>query len=191
LSPYEASHRATARIVEIAVVLGHRRLPWPEDRQRHDAASICFCAMLASILAGDATRRENSMPQKTLLRPEGLVQSPAFTHVAVVPPGATTVYIGGQNSVDGDGTLVGGDDVAAQTQQVMANLHVALAAAGAGAQDLVMMTILLVEGVDLAAAYPVAAAALEGAAPPVVAAFVAGLGVPGALLEVSAIAAVM
>jgi enamine deaminase RidA (YjgF/YER057c/UK114 family) len=130
------------------------------------------------------------MAQTSLLRPEGLVRSPAFTHVAVVPQGATTVYVGGQNAVDADGALVGGDDVAAQTQQVMANLHVALAAAGASVQDLVMMTILLVEGADLAAAYPVAAAELAGAAPPVVAVRVAGLGVPGALLEVSAVAAV-
>jgi enamine deaminase RidA (YjgF/YER057c/UK114 family) len=127
--------------------------------------------------------------QKSLLRPEGLVQSPAFTHVAVVPPGATTVYIGGQNAVTGDGTLVGDGDVAAQTQQVMTNLQVALAAVGASFDDLVMLTILLVEGVDLGAAYPVAAAALAGAAPPVVAARVVGLGVPGALLEVSAVAA--
>jgi enamine deaminase RidA (YjgF/YER057c/UK114 family) len=129
------------------------------------------------------------MNRTTLLRPEGLVQSPAFSHVAVVPPGATTLYIAGQNAVDGEGTLVGGDDVAAQTQQVMKNLHVALAAAGASVQDLVMMTILFVDGVDLDAAYPVAAAELAGAAPPVVAVRVAGLGVPGALLEVSAVAA--
>ena len=127
--------------------------------------------------------------QKSLLRPEGLVQSPAFTHVAVVPPGATTVYVGGQNAVTGDGTLVGDGDVAAQTQQVMTNLQVALAAVGASFDDLVMVTILLVEGADLGAAYPVAAAALAGAAPPVVAARVAGLAVPGALLEVSAVAA--
>ena len=130
------------------------------------------------------------MAQTSLLRPEGLVRSPAFTHVAVVPPGATTLYVGGQNAVDGDGTLVGGGDIAAQTQQVMTNLHVALAAAGASVQDLVMMTILLVDGVDLDAAYPVAAAALAGATPPVVAVRVAGLAVPGALLEVSAVAAV-
>ena len=130
------------------------------------------------------------MALTSLLRPEGLVQSPAFTHVAVVPPGATTVYIGGQNAVDGDGTLVGGDDVAAQTQQVMKNLHVALAAAGASVQDLVMMTVLFVDGVDLTAAYPVAAAELAGAAPPVVGVRVAGLAVPGALVEVSAVAAV-
>jgi enamine deaminase RidA (YjgF/YER057c/UK114 family) len=118
------------------------------------------------------------------------VQSPAFTHVAVVPPGATTVYVGGQNAVDGDGKLIGGDDVAAQTQQVMKNLHIALAAAGASVQDLVMMTVLYVDGVDLNAAYPVAAAELAGATPPVVGAQVAGLGVPGALIEVSAVAAI-
>lgn len=130
------------------------------------------------------------MTQISLLRPEGLVRSPAFSHVAVVPPGATTVYVGGQNAVTGDGTLVGVDDVAAQTHQVMTNLHVALAAAGASVHDLVMMTILLVDDADLAAAYPVAAAELAGAAPPVVVARVAGLAVPGALVEVSAVAAV-
>jgi Endoribonuclease L-PSP len=75
------------------------------------------------------------MTQTALLRPEGLVNSPAFSHVAVVPPGATAVYVGGQNAVDGDGKLVGGDDVAAQTEQVMRNLHVALAAAGATFSD--------------------------------------------------------
>jgi len=130
------------------------------------------------------------MSQISLLRPEGLVQSPAFSHVAVVPPGATTIYIGGQNAVTADGALVGGDDVVAQTEQVMANLRVALAAAGATVHDLVMVTVLLVEGVDLNQAYPVAAAALAGAAPLVTAMRVAGLAVPGALIEVSAIAAV-
>jgi enamine deaminase RidA (YjgF/YER057c/UK114 family) len=129
------------------------------------------------------------MTQISLLRPEGLVNSPAFTHVAVVPPGATTIYVGGQNAVDGDGAIVGGDDVAAQTEQVMKNLKAALAAAGATVHDLVSMTIIMVDTVDLMAAYPVAAAALEGAAPTVQGLRVTGLGVPGALLEVSAIAA--
>lgn len=125
-----------------------------------------------------------------LLRPEGLVQSPAFHHVAVVPPGATTIHVGGQNAVDADGTLVGDGDAAAQTRQVMANLRTALAAAGASVHDLVMLTVLLVDGVDLNEAYPVAAAGLAGAAPLVLAARVAGLSVPGALVEVSAVAAV-
>ena len=50
----------------------------------------------------------------------------------------------------------------------MKNLHIALAAAGASVKDLVLMTVLFVDGFDLAAASPVAAAELAGAAPPVV-----------------------
>ncbi|MGH3762652.1 Rid family hydrolase [Actinophytocola sp.] len=63
-----------------------------------------------------------------------------------MPPGATTVYVGGQNAVGGAGRLVGGDDAVAQTPQVMTNLNVAVAAAGASVHDLVMMTILAVGG---------------------------------------------
>ena len=131
------------------------------------------------------------MTEIQLLRPVGLVASPAFSHVAIVPPGATTVYVGGQNAVDEQGKLVGGADVSAQTQQVMANLVTALEAAGAGVEDLVSVLVVLVEGVDLNAAYAAAAGALGAAkAPPLVsAAIVSGLGVPGALVEVSAIAA--
>jgi enamine deaminase RidA (YjgF/YER057c/UK114 family) len=128
-----------------------------------------------------------------LLRPEGLVASPAFSHVAVVPPGATTVYVGGQNAVDQNGDLVGGTDVAAQTRQVMANLATALDAAGAGIEHLVSVSVVLVAGVDVQAAYAAAAPSLVSAkVPPLVSgALVSGLGVPGALVEVSAIAAMI
>ncbi|MBO9578337.1 MAG: RidA family protein [Microbacteriaceae bacterium] len=128
-----------------------------------------------------------------LLQPAGLVRSPAFSHVAVVPPGATTVYVGGQNAVDETGALVGGDDAAAQTARVMANLEVALAAAGLGVEHLVHVHVALVEGVDIGAAYGVAAQSLARAPrPPLVsAAIVPALGVRGALVEVSAVAAVM
>jgi enamine deaminase RidA (YjgF/YER057c/UK114 family) len=153
----------------------------------HSPRDVAFVVVLDH--GSNTSLMVDRMTQISLLRPEGLVQSPAFSHVAVVPPGATTVYVGGQNAVDGDGTLVGGNDVAAQTQQVMTNLHVALSAAGANVEDLVMMTILVVDGVDLVAAYPVAAAELGGAAPTVVVVRVAGLAVPGALVEVSAVAA--
>jgi len=83
------------------------------------------------ILSGSVTSLLD-MTEIQLLRPEGLFASPAFSHVAVVPPGATTVYVGGQNAVDQNGELVGGTDVAAQTRQVMANLATALQAAGRG-----------------------------------------------------------
>lgn len=128
-----------------------------------------------------------------LLRPEGLVRSPAFSHVAVVPPGATTIYIGGQNAVDATGTIVGGDDVGAQTAQVMKNLQTALAAAGATMSDVVCMTLFAVDGIDLTAGYDVAAQALDptGDPPLIAAAMVSSMAVPGALVELSAIATVM
>ena len=126
-----------------------------------------------------------------LLRPSGLVESPAFSHVAVVPPGATTILIGGQNAVDQSGELIGGEDVDAQTRKVMENLVTALAAAGAGIQDLVSVTVVLVAGVDVQQAYAAAAPSLATATtPPLVSALlVSDLGVPGALVEVSAVAA--
>lgn len=34
------------------------------------------------------------------LQSAGLVRSPAFSLVAIVPPGATTIYVGDQNAVD-------------------------------------------------------------------------------------------
>jgi len=126
------------------------------------------------------------------LRPEGLVSGPAFSHVAVVPPGATTIYVGGQNSVDADGSLVGADDVAAQSVRAVENARTALAAADATFADVVQWTVLFVDGVDLTAAYGAIAPLLASDEPPLVlGARVAGLGVPGALIEVSAIAAVV
>jgi enamine deaminase RidA (YjgF/YER057c/UK114 family) len=126
------------------------------------------------------------------IRPPGLISSPAFSHVAVVPPGATTIYVGGQNAVDADGALVGAGDVAVQSARALENAKTALAAVGATLDDVVHWTVLIVDGVDLAAAYQTIAAELASEAPALVtAARVAGLGVPGALVEISAVAAVM
>jgi len=126
------------------------------------------------------------------LRPEGLVHSPAFSHVAVVPPGATTIYVGGQNSVGADGALIGAGDVAAQAVRALENAKTALAAAGATIADVVQWTVLLIDGVDVAAAYGAIASELASEEPGLVtAALVAGLAVPGALVEIGAVAAVV
>ncbi|WP_426303349.1 RidA family protein [Arthrobacter sp. R-11] len=128
----------------------------------------------------------------TYLQPEGLVRSPAFSHAAVVPAGAATVYLGGQNGVDASGTVVS-DDVAEQSLRAVANARLALEAAGASLADVVHWTVLIHVDADLGAAYGAIAPQLarEGAPPLVTAARVAGLGAPGALIEVSAIAALL
>ncbi|AMG85139.1 MULTISPECIES: RidA family protein [Microbacterium] len=126
----------------------------------------------------------------TFLQPDDLVRSPAFSHAAVIPPGATTVYIGGQNGVDASGAVVS-PDVGAQALRALDNARVALESAGATLDDVVSWTILIDQDADLRAAYGAVAATLarDGAPPLVTAARVASLGVPGALIEVSAIAA--
>src|SRR6478752_3009554 len=128
----------------------------------------------------------------TRLQPAGLVKSPAFSHVAVVPPGATTIYVGGQNGVDDTGAVVSAD-AAEQAVRAVENVAVALEAVGATLADVVQWTVLIAADADLGAAYGAVAPRLArpGAPPLVTAALVSGFGVPGALIEVSAIAAVI
>jgi len=72
-------------------------------------------------------------------RPKGLFQNPAYSHV-VIGSGARTIYTAGQVSMDEYGAVVGAGDLAAQTTQVMRNIGLALAAAGASYGDVVKIT---------------------------------------------------
>lgn len=73
------------------------------------------------------------------LRPDGLQQNPAYSHV-VAASGARTIYTAGQVALDETGALVGAGDLAAQTAQVMHNVGRALEAAGATFADVVKIT---------------------------------------------------
>ncbi|WP_045280594.1 RidA family protein [Microbacterium oxydans] len=127
----------------------------------------------------------------TFMQPAGLVVSPAFSHVAVVPGGATTIYVGGQNGIDETGAVVS-PDAAEQSLRAVENARLALSTAGATLDDVISWTVLIHQDADLRAAYGAVASTLarEGAPPLVTAAIVAGLGVPGALIEVAAVAAI-
>ncbi len=118
--------------------------------------------------------------------------SPAFSHVAVVPPGATTIHVGGQNGVDESGKIVS-DDAAEQSIRAVENAAIALAAVEATLDDVISWTVLIHQDADLRAAYGAVASRLarDGEPPLVTAAIVSALGVPGALIEISAVAAVV
>lgn len=77
------------------------------------------------------------------VRPEGLSNAPTYTHV-VGARGAETIYISGQVAIDASGKTVGAGDLAAQTEQVMTNLQIALEAAGATFADVVKITTFVV-----------------------------------------------
>ncbi|QPC85129.1 RidA family protein [Phototrophicus methaneseepsis] len=123
------------------------------------------------------------------INPDTLHKNPAFTQVAVVAAAAKLVYVGGQNGVLPNGELVN-EDVAAQSAQAMQNVIYALEAAGATLADVFKMTIYIVQGQSLQAAYA-ASQALQQMAPPIVTVIlVAGLARPGALVEIEAVAAI-
>lgn len=128
----------------------------------------------------------------SLIRPAGLVMSPAFSHVAVVPPGATTIHVGGQNGVDESGKIVS-DDAAEQSIRAVENAAIALAAVEATLDDVISWTVLIHQDADVRATYGAVASRLarDGEPPLVTAAIVSALGVPGALIEISAVAAVV
>ena len=77
------------------------------------------------------------------LKPEGLHNNPAYTHV--VAARGEVVFISGQVAVDAEGNVVGVGDLAAQTEQVMRNLQIALEAAGATFADVTKITTFVVD----------------------------------------------
>src|SRR5262245_37190056 len=74
------------------------------------------------------------------INPEGLKTPDGYTHV-VVASGSRLVFVAGQVAEDGEGRLVGGDDMAAQARQAFANVGRALAAAGARPDQVAKITI--------------------------------------------------
>jgi enamine deaminase RidA (YjgF/YER057c/UK114 family) len=79
------------------------------------------------------------MSKAEYLKPKGLAINPAYSHVAV-SSGARTIYIAGQVSIDENGAVVGAGDLGAQTAQVMRNIGLCLAAAGASYEHVVKIT---------------------------------------------------
>jgi enamine deaminase RidA (YjgF/YER057c/UK114 family) len=124
--------------------------------------------------------------------PEGLNENQAFTNVVVVEGPAKTVYVGGQDSVDATGNVIGKGDTAAQTEQVLANLRAALAAGGAGPEHVVKWNLLVAEGESLEAGFSAFRRAWpETPHPPATTfALVAGLANPEYLVEMDGVAVV-
>lgn len=83
------------------------------------------------------------------LNPEGLYKSPVFSQAIILPAGARTLIIGGQNGVDANGQIVGKGDVGVQTAKALENMMTILTAAGAGLEHLVKVTIYLEQNQDL------------------------------------------
>ena len=124
------------------------------------------------------------------VNPEGLHHSPAFSQAILLPAGARTLIIGGQNAVDAQGQLVGRGDIGAQTAKALENLQRCLVAAGATLEQLVQVKIYLAGDVDLRPGFGAWMAVWGNRAnPPTVTGIrVHGLANPDYLVEIEALA---
>ena len=77
------------------------------------------------------------------VNPPSLARPSGFSH-AVVTTGGTLVFLAGQTALGPDGAIVG-DTVAGQFERALANLLVALRAAGGSAEHLASLTIYAVD----------------------------------------------
>lgn len=124
------------------------------------------------------------MPDRQLINPTGMHPAPGFSHVAVAQ-GTKVVHLAGQVALAEDFSIVGGDDLGAQTEAAMRNVEAALGAAGAAWDDVVRRTIYTLHPTE----YEIITAAIDrvtGGAdhPAQTIVGVTGLAVPGLLIEI-------
>ncbi|HEX9014255.1 MAG TPA: RidA family protein [Anaerolineaceae bacterium] len=126
------------------------------------------------------------------VNPDGLNKNPAFTNVVVVTGPVKMVYVGGQDAVDASGSIIGKGDFKAQTEQVLKNVQIALAAGGAQIEHVVRWNLYVVQGQPLPVGFEVFQRVWGNRPnPPAISMFfVSGLANPDFLVEMDAIAVV-
>jgi len=112
---------------------------------------------------------------------------PRYTHGWRV---GNMVYVAGQLALDKDGKLVGPNDIAAQTRRVLENMRRVLETGGAKMQDVVKVTVFVTD-IRFREGYGEVRQQFFPANPPASTLVqVACLAIPGALIEIEAVAIV-
>ena len=125
------------------------------------------------------------------MRPDELTEAAPYAYAALAPAGARLVFTAGACPLDESGATVAPGDVAAQAEQVMANLRTALRAAGADLADVLKTTVYVAtrDRDDLVAAWDVVHRHFGDHEAPSTLVGVSVLGYPDQLVEVEAVAA--
>jgi reactive intermediate/imine deaminase len=129
------------------------------------------------------TERSNSRRRE--LRVAGLPEP--ISHYTDAVQAGGLLFVSGCVPVDGEGRLVPGD-VVAQARQVFANIGAVLEAAGAGFGDVVKVTVFLTDIDDRPAVNTVRREVFGDARPASTLVEVSKLAIPGARIEVEAVA---
>jgi reactive intermediate/imine deaminase len=114
---------------------------------------------------------------------------PVLSHSADAVRAGGLVFVAGILPVDREGALVGQGDVVAQATHVFGQLAEILAAAGCTTGDVVKVTVFLTDVADRPLVNPVRQEVFGETRPASTLVEVSGLAVPGARIEVDAIAA--
>jgi reactive intermediate/imine deaminase len=130
--------------------------------------------------------------QTTRMNPESVAPPiGSYSHVVRVETGgAAWIHVSGQIALAPDGTLVGENDLAAQTEQVFQNLSSILEASGATFDDVVKIQTYLTTLDGLPGMREVRSRFIPGDPPASTAVRVSELLYPGALIEVDVVAVV-
>lgn len=115
-------------------------------------------------------------------------QAEPLSHYTDAVRAGELLFVSGCVPVDGEGRLVGGDDVVAQAERVFENIREVLAAAGAGPADVVKVTVFLTDVDDRVPVDAVRRAFFGATRPASTLIEVSRLAVPGARIEVEATA---
>jgi 2-iminobutanoate/2-iminopropanoate deaminase len=119
-------------------------------------------------------------------RVEGM--SVPISHYTDAVRAGDLLFVSGVVPVDADGRLVGGDDVVAQARVVFENMRRVLAAAGAGPENVVKVTLFLTDVEDRPRINPVRESFFGETRPASTLVEVSRLAIPGARIEVEAVA---
>lgn len=123
------------------------------------------------------------------INPDTMARPRGYSQAVCVSGDRTTLYIGGQNALDEKGGIVG-TDLLGQTRQILGNIGKILAASGGGPENIVKLGIHILHGQDPRPGFQ-AYQEMWGAVPippAITVVFVAGLGNPGWLVEIDAVA---
>ncbi|MGV9675264.1 RidA family protein [Nocardia sp. NPDC003482] len=130
------------------------------------------------------------MTTVTHINPSDMHSNPAYSQAVRIPAGYDTLHIGGQNGTDATGSLVG-PDLKSQSRQALLNIQSCVRAAGGDLENIVKWTIFIKAGEPLREGFA-AFQEIWGRRPnppAITGVFVSDLAVPGALVEIEAIAA--
>ena len=128
-----------------------------------------------------------------LIQVDGLHGGVPYAYAASAPPHARIVHLAGACPLDADGRVVAVGDVAGQATACVENMQRALAAAGAGLDDVVFLRALVAsaERTDLSAVWAVVHDLCGDRTPPGTLVCVTVLVWPDQLVEIEAVAAVV